>query len=51
MKVINIKELEVSSKLKSKKFKFNKSLIGKFKKMYEYPDFEENFFSRTAQGI
>ena len=42
---------EVLSTLKNKKLKINNILIEKYKNMLENPDFEQNFWSRTATGI
>ena len=45
------KIFEVLSTLKNKKLKINSILIDKYKKMIENPDFEQNHWSRTAEGI
>ena len=42
---------KVLSTLKNKKRKINNMLIEKYKNMIENPDFEQNFWSRTATGI
>ena len=42
---------EVLSKLRNKKLKINKILIEKYKNMLESPDFEQDYWSRTATGI
>ena len=45
------KVYEVLSPLKNKKLKIYKFLIEKYKDMLENPDFEENDWSKTAEGI
>ena len=42
---------EVSTTLKNKKLKTNYILIEIYKNMLENPDFEQDFWSRTAEGI
>ena len=42
---------EVLSTLKNKKLKSNNILIEKYKNMLESPNFEQNQYSRTAEGI
>ena len=42
---------KVLSTLKNKKLKINITLIEKYKDMLENPDFEQNYWSRTATGI
>ena len=42
---------EALSKLKNKKLKFNNILMEKYTCMNENPDFEQNQYSRTAEGI
>ena len=42
---------EVLSTLKNKKLKINKILIEKYKDKLENPDFEQNHYSRTAEGV
>ena len=42
---------EVLSTLKHKKMKINYTLILKYKNMIENPNFEQNYWSRTADGI
>ena len=42
---------EVLSALKNKKSKLNNTLIEKYKNMTENPDFEQNHWSKTAEGI
>ena len=42
---------EVLSTLKNKKIKINNILILKYKKMIENPNFEQDYYSRTAIGI
>ena len=42
---------EVLSTLKNKKLKINNTLIDIYKNMIENPDFEQNHWSRTAEGI
>ena len=37
--------------LKNKKLKINNTLIEKYKNMLENPNFEQNYWSRTATGI
>ena len=44
------KIFEVLSKLKFKKLKINNILIEKYKNMIENPNFEQNYWSRTATG-
>ena len=39
------------STLKNKKLKVNRILIEKYKDLLEYPDFEQDLYSRTAIGI
>ena len=41
---------KVLSTLKIKKTKLNKILIEKYKNMLQNPDFEQNYWSRTATG-
>ena len=43
--------VKVLSTLKSKKLKINNILIEKYKIMLENSDFEQNYWSRTAQGV
>ena len=45
------KKFELSSTLKIKKLKINSTLIDIYKNMVEKPDFEQNYWSRTAEGI
>ena len=42
---------EVLSALKNKKLKINNTLIDIYKDMLENPNFEQNYWSRTAQGV
>ena len=42
---------EVLSTLKNKNSKKNNILIEKYKDMLENPDFEQDYWSRTAEGI
>ena len=42
---------EVLSTLKNKKLKINNTLIEKYKDMLKNPNFEQNYWSRTAKGI
>ena len=42
---------KVLSTLKNKKLKINNILIEKYKDMIKNPDFEQNYWSRTAKGI
>ena len=42
---------EVLSTLKNKKLRINKILIEKYKDKLENPDFEQNHYSRTAEGV
>ena len=42
---------EVLSTLKNKKLKINNTLIEIYKDMIKNPDFEQNYWSRTAQGV
>ena len=42
---------EVLSKLKNKKLKIIKIIIGKYQDMLEKPDIEQDHYSRTATGI
>ena len=42
---------EVLSRLKNKKLNINNTLIEKYKNMLENPNFEQNYWSRTATGI
>ena len=42
---------EVLPTLKNKKLKSNIILIEKYKDMLENPDFEQDYYSRTAEGI
>ena len=42
---------KVLSILKNKKLKINNILIEKYKNMLENPDFEQDYWSRTAKGI
>ena len=41
---------EILSTLKNKKVNINDSLIKKYKEMLENPDFEQDYWSRTAIG-
>ena len=41
----------VLSALKNKKLKINNTLIDIYKDMLENPNFEQNYWSRTAQGV
>ena len=43
--------LKILSTLKNKKTKINNTLIEIYKDMLENPDFEQNYWSRTAQGV
>ena len=42
---------KVSSTLKYKKLKINNILIEKYKDLLKNPDFEQDYWSRTAQGV
>ena len=42
---------KVLSTLKNKKIKINNNLIEKYKNMLENSDFEQDYWSRTAQGV
>ena len=42
---------KVLSTLKNKKLNINNTLIEIYKNMLENPDFEQNYWSRTATGI
>ena len=42
---------EVLTNLKNKKLKTNNNFIKKYKDMLENPDFEQNYYSRTAIGF
>ena len=42
---------EVLSTLKNKKLKINTTLIEKYKDILENPDFEQNYYSRTAIAL
>ena len=42
---------KVLSTLKNKKLKINNILIEKYKDLLKNPDFEQNYWSRTASGI
>ena len=42
---------KVLSALKNKKLKINNTLIDIYKDMLENPNFEQNYWSRTAQGV
>ena len=42
---------EVLSTLKNKKLKVNNILIEKYKSVLENPNFDQNYWSRTAEGI
>ena len=42
---------KVLSTLKNKKMKINIILIEKYKDLLKNPDFEQNYWSRTAQGV
>ena len=42
---------KVLSTLKNKKLKINNKLIEIYKDMIKNPDFEQNYWSRTASGI
>ena len=46
-----VNEKEVLSTLKNKKSKKNNILIEKYKDMLENPDFEQGFWSKTAEGF
>ena len=46
-----VKIYEVLSTLIKNKLKINNILIEKYKKMLENPDFEQDYWSRTATGI
>ena len=37
--------------IKNKKLKINNTLIGKYKDLFEKPDFEQKYYSRTTEGI
>ena len=39
------------STIKNRKLKINNTLIEKYKDMLENPDFEQDYWSRTAEGI
>ena len=45
------KIFEVLSTLKNKKLKLNNILIEKYRDMLENPDFEQDYWSRTAEGF
>ena len=45
------KIFEVLSKLKNEKLKINNILIEKNKDMLEKPDFEQDYWSRTAENV
>ena len=52
MKVmILVKIYEILSTIKNRKMKINNILIEKQKHLIEKPDFERNYYSRTAEGI
>ena len=52
MKVMNIiEDMKFYPDLKNKKLKIHKILIEKYKDMLEYPDFEQNHYSRTATSL
>ena len=42
---------KVLSTLKNKKIKINNNLIEKYENMLENSDFEQDYWSRTAQGV
>ena len=42
---------KILSTLKNKKLKINNILIEKYKDLLENPNFEKNYWSRTAQGV
>ena len=42
---------KVLERLVNKKLKINNILIDKYKDMLENPDFEKNYYPRTAEGI
>ena len=42
---------EVLSTIKNKKLKLKNILIEKYKDMLKNPDFEQDYWSRTAQGV
>ena len=42
---------KVLSTLKNKKLKINNILIEKYKDLLKNPDFEQDYWSRTAQGV
>ena len=42
---------KVLSTKKNKKLKINSILIEKYKNMLKNPDFEQDYWSRTAQGV
>ena len=42
---------EVLSTLKNKTIKINNILIEKYKSMLEFPDFEQEYWSKTATGV
>ena len=45
------KIFEVLSTIKNKKLKVNHIVTEKYKDMLENPDFEQDYYSRTAKGI
>ena len=45
------KSYEASSTIKNKKIKVNNILIEKYRGMCDNPDFEQDFYSRTAMGL
>ena len=45
------KKYEVLSTIKNGKLEINDILIEKYKDMLESPNFEQNHYSRTAEGI
>ena len=53
MKFIKVKVeiYKILSILKNRKLKINNILIEKNKSMLKFPDFEQSYWSRTAEGI
>ena len=49
--MIMIKFMKSYQHQKNKKLKINKILIEKYNDMLENPDFERDYWSRTAEGI
>ena len=49
--IFSVKLYEGLSTLRNKKLKINNTLFEKFKDMSENPDFEQDYWSRTAEGI